>query len=167
MSTSVRQKEPLLPSSDRKQLDAFAEALIAPGRAQIVGPQGEPVDVPTDVYDALVAIVQSFSNNQALTLAPVGLLLSTQEVAEFLGVSRPTVVKLLTDGQIPYQQAGDRRHRRVALSDAMAYQEKITSERSAALANMVRHSEDAGLYEQQLPADYLEDVKAARRELAS
>lgn len=167
MSASLLQKEPLLPSSDRDKLNAFADALITPGKAHILGPEGETIDVPPDVYDALVAIVKSFTHNKALTLAPVSLLLSTQEVAEFLGVSRPTVVKLLTEGQIPFQQAGERRHRKVALSDALAYQEKISFQRSEALGSMVRHSEEAGLYEQELPADYADDVKAARRELAS
>lgn len=82
---------------------------------------------------------------RAITVAPHELRLTTQEASELLGISRPTLVKLLEDGQIPYEQPG--RHRRVRLQDVFGYRERRRHERRAVLADMVRESEDLGLYE--------------------
>ncbi|MFV0452665.1 MAG: excisionase family DNA-binding protein, partial [Propioniciclava sp.] len=37
----------------------------------------------------------------------------TQEAADFLGISRPTLVKLLEQGEIAYERPAAGRHRRV------------------------------------------------------
>ena len=57
-----------------------------------------------------------------ITLVPRTQRLTTQEAADFLGVSRPTLVKLLEDGKIPYEQPG--RHRRILFTDLLAYLER-------------------------------------------
>jgi len=41
---------------------------------------------------------------KVITLIPRTQRLTTQEAADFLGISRPTMVKLLEDGKIPYEQ---------------------------------------------------------------
>lgn len=51
-------------------------------------------------------------------MIPQNTLLATQEAADLLGISRPTLVQLLADGEMPYEQRG--RHRRIMLSDLLA-----------------------------------------------
>lgn len=48
--------------------------------------------------------------------------MTTQQVANLLGVSRPFVVKLIDDGRLPGHKVGT--HRRVYTRDAYAYKEK-------------------------------------------
>lgn len=79
------------------------------------------------------------------TIAPVHQRLTTQEAADLLGVSRPTVVKLLEAGEIPFEQPG--RHRRVRLADVLAYRERASVERRAVLDRMVEIADEADLYE--------------------
>lgn len=50
-------------------------------------------------------------------------------------MSRPTLVKLLESGEIPFEQPG--RHRRVRLADVLAYRERASEGRRAALDRMV------------------------------
>lgn len=60
--------------------------------------------------------------------------LTVSEAAELLGVSRPTLVRLLELGEIPFEKPS--RHRRVSLADLLAYKSRISEHRSAVLAEM-------------------------------
>ena len=62
----------------------------------------------------------------------VGAVISSQEAADLLNVSRPFVVKLAKTGQLPYHLVGNRH--RFNLADVLAYAEQMRSERSEALA---------------------------------
>lgn len=72
-------------------------------------------------------------------------LLTTQEAADLLNVSRPTLVRLLENGEIAYTVRG--RHRRVLLRDALGYQERTRRERRQTLDRMAAEGEDYGLYD--------------------
>jgi excisionase family DNA binding protein len=52
---------------------------------------------------------------------PVETVLTPAEAAELLGLSRPFVVRLLDDGEIPSERLPRSRHRRVRLSDVLAF----------------------------------------------
>ncbi len=71
--------------------------------------------------------------------------LTTQEAADLLGISRSTFVKLLEDGEIPYERPG--RHRRVLLSDVLTYRQRQSERAREALDRMVEISHESGLYE--------------------
>ena len=71
-------------------------------------------------------------------------LLSTQQVADILGVSRPFVVKLIDGGQLPAQLIGT--HRRVRIGDLETYQTKRRQEARAAMDELVALTEEMGLY---------------------
>src|ERR1700739_499194 len=79
--------------------------------ALLLGPDGEQVPLPEEVYRVLVEVVEAMREGKVITLVPRPQRLTTQEAADFLGISRPTMVKLLEDGKIPYEQPG--RHRRI------------------------------------------------------
>ena len=65
--------------------------------------------------------------------------MTTQQAADFLGVSRPTLIKYLEDGTIPFDKRG--RHRRVLLRDVVAFQEAFRVDRKAALRDMARNTQ--------------------------
>lgn len=127
-------------------LALFEEASSAETQppAELVGPQGERTVLPHEVYEVLHQVVLAMAQGQAVTVAPHHQTLTTQEAADLLDISRPTLVRLLEAGEIPYEQPG--RHRRVLLRDVLAYQERRRRERAEALDEMVEISEEADLY---------------------
>lgn len=111
----------------------------------IVTGDGHRHEIPPEVADLLVSILQPLAQGQAVTVMPMQRLLTTQEAADLLGVSRPTLIKSLERGDIPFEMRG--RHRRVRLVDLLDYQEREAALRRIALQQMVHDAEDAGLYE--------------------
>jgi excisionase family DNA binding protein len=139
-------------------LGRFLEHHTEPGL--LLGPDGEQVPLPEEVYRLLVEVVEAMRAGKAITLVPLTQQLTTQEAADFLGVSRPTVVKLLEDGKIPYHQPG--RHRRILFTDLLAYQERQREDRRGTLDRMTEDASEAGLY-RGTPEDYAAALKKARR----
>jgi excisionase family DNA binding protein len=135
----------VLPPEDLGQLGGVLAALTS-RRAQgaaLVGPDGERLELPPEVFEVLREVVEALAGGLAITIAPHQMILSTSEAAGILGVSRPTLVRLLESGEIPFEQPG--RHRRVRLADVLAYQERAARHRAAGLDQMVADAEDAGL----------------------
>lgn len=69
---------------------------------------------------------------------------STSVAAEFLGVSRPHVVKLIDTGALPARMAGT--HRRVRMIDIAAYK-RLVERRRGFLNDLASESQEAGLYD--------------------
>ncbi|MFD5039164.1 excisionase family DNA-binding protein [Streptomyces sp. NPDC058377] len=72
--------------------------------ALLRGPDGSTRTLPPEVYEALMAVVRALSEGKAVTVAPVNTTLTTQEAADLLGVSRPTFVKILDEGSVPFSR---------------------------------------------------------------
>jgi excisionase family DNA binding protein len=136
----------------------FLEHHTEPGL--LLGPDGEQVPLPEEVYQVMVEVVEAMREGKVITLVPRTQRLTTQEAADFLGVSRPTLVKLLEDGKIPFDQPG--RHRRILFTDLLAYTERQREDRRAALDRMTEDASEAGLYGG-TPEDYATALKRARR----
>jgi excisionase family DNA binding protein len=141
----------VLPPEDPERLGGVLAALNAyhARRAALIGPDGERLDLPPEIFEILREVVEVLAQGLAITIAPHQMVLSTSEAADILGVSRPTLVRLLESGEIPFDQPG--RHRRVRLADVLAYHERARRHRAAGLDQMVADAEDAGLYD--LPDD--------------
>ncbi len=129
----------------------------------LLGPDGEQAPLPEEIYRVLVKVVEALREGKAITVVPQTQRLTTQEAADFLGVSRPTLVKLLEEGKIPYDQPG--RHRRILFSELLRYVEQRRQERRAALDKMTEDASEAGLYSGRRE-DYAAALKKARKRAA-
>ena len=87
--------------------------------ASIKVPGREPMPLTAELADVLVKVADQLSRGKAVFVAPCDTRLTTQEAADMLGMSRPTFVKLLEGGHIPFEKVG--RHRRVQLKDVEEY----------------------------------------------
>lgn len=86
----------------------------------LAGPrEGDQVELPESVYRAVLQVVEAMAAGKAVTVAPQNQLLTTQQAADLLGVSRPTVIKLIDAGELPAETPGTRR-RMIKLEDLLA-----------------------------------------------
>ena len=65
--------------------------------------------------------------------------IGTQEGADYLGVSRPYVVRLLEKGEIPFSKVGT--HRRIKVSDLVAYQKKMKATRKKQMNSLAQQAQ--------------------------
>ncbi|MCI9889244.1 helix-turn-helix domain-containing protein [Micrococcales bacterium 31B] len=79
-----------------------------------------PVETRAHLLRALHLVADSLGHGDAVTLSRHEATVTTQEAADVLGISRPTLVRLLEQGAIPFSQPS--RHRRILLADVLAYQ---------------------------------------------
>ncbi|MHB1576516.1 MAG: excisionase family DNA-binding protein [Candidatus Dormibacteria bacterium] len=161
--TTVR-RDVIFPPQDLQSLGQLARFVETHGEpARLVGPNGERVLLPPEVYQVLVQVVDAMRGGKAISLAPTTQRLTTQQAANFLGISRPTLVKLLEAGEIPFDRPG--RHRRVGLLDLLSYQSSRRSDRKDALGRLTTEASELGLYERSAE-DYEAALQEARRKLS-
>ena len=140
MAAPALNEETYLPEADGQvaQVHDFMQAHERSGRGPVApryflagATPGDRVELPAELYGVLRQVVEALQQGLAVTVAPRTLKLTTQQAADLLGVSRPTVVKLLNDGRIPFERLGT--HRRVLLPDLLAYRAQRRAEQYAAL----------------------------------
>jgi excisionase family DNA binding protein len=137
MTATLEQRTLLPPERGDSALERLLESLIQQAKpATLVGPDGQEVRVPAEIYRALVDVVETLSIGMAVTITPHNTLLTTSEAAGILDISRPTLVRLLDDGEIPHEKRG--KHRRVRLADLIEYRDSARTARKRELDVVTR-----------------------------
>ena len=70
-------------------------------------------------------------------------MLTAQEAADIINVSRPILVQLLERGEIPYHNVGT--HRRIRYDDLMLYKENAESAKRQAIDELVAQAQTLGM----------------------
>ena len=115
---------------------AIAVAMELDGGLKISGENGHPVRIAPAVGELIIELLGHVSNGNMVTLVPVGTLLTTQEAADMLNVSRPHLTKLLKSGMIKFEPVG--KHRRVPLVELMKYKAARSTTQDEALNELAR-----------------------------
>ncbi len=98
-----------------------------------LGDGGEALVVPRAAAGLFARVLGMLAAGQGVRVLPDRALLTSQQAADALNVSRPYLIGLLERSQIPYMMVGT--HRRVALADLLDYKRRHDREpRQAAAA---------------------------------
>jgi excisionase family DNA binding protein len=129
----------LLPVASSDQLEELLTLLM--GDVRLVDAHGHEIELGADVAEAFQATVAGMLTHEASDL-------TTQEAAKLIGVSRPTLIRLLEMGVLPYRRTnGDRGHRRISRRDALDYLRADLVRRRHALDALAADAEAFGFFE--------------------
>ncbi len=103
----------------------------------------QTLSIPAPALRLLNEILKEMAKGNAVTLTPIHALLTTQEAADILNVSRPFLIGLLESGRIPYQRIGS--HRRILYRDLMAFKEATDAARDEAMRALTEEAQKLGL----------------------
>lgn len=93
-------------------------------------------DLPPAIGRLVLDLLDMIGKGDAVALMPFGSELSTQQAADLLNVSRPFLVKLLEDKEIPHHKVGT--HRRIRAEDLFKYKHRRDGKRADALTRLAR-----------------------------
>jgi excisionase family DNA binding protein len=142
---------PALPSEAEAVL-AKETSLVLASRTQTTDPlqlrllddpSAGTVKLPASAVRLLVHILEEMARGNTVTLIPVHAELTTQEAADLLNISRPTLIQLLDEGKIDYRRVGT--HRRIRFEAVMAFKRRAEAERRAVLAELAAYDQELGL----------------------
>ncbi|HET6248347.1 MAG TPA: excisionase family DNA-binding protein [Tepidisphaeraceae bacterium] len=141
----TRPHDPVVPTKAQVQLASESGRRLARYaqrnlKLQIAGEHGEAITLPAPAVRLLVRLLSEMAAGNAVTLVPVHAELTTQQAAGALGVSRPFLVKLLDEGEIPSRKVGT--HRRVLFSDLMVFKKKNHQQRLKALDELAAQAQE-------------------------
>jgi excisionase family DNA binding protein len=112
---------------------------------RITTEDGTVLDLPGPVAEALAEILEAAADGERALVLRSPEELTTEQAAAVLGVSRPTVVRLVESGTLPARMVGT--HRRLSLGNVLAHREASAKRRSEALEEMTREAEELELYD--------------------
>lgn len=150
MKTATLGAQTYLPEPEDEAASASLAAMltvVAPqgaDQAVLVTRNGTAIPLPPQVHEILLKVAEALATGMSVTVAPLHARLTTQEAADFLGISRPTLVRMLEAGKLPMTKPG--RHRFVMLRDLLDFREEECRVRNEALGRMIDSAEHDDLY---------------------
>ncbi len=124
-----------------RQIAAFVSTKLETQRIELVddAQQRQSVELPTFALKLLGDILSELALGNTVEVVPIHAELTTQEGADMLNVSRPHLVKLLDEGQIPHTKTGS--HRRIKFTDLMAYKADRNKASQAAMEELAAQAQ--------------------------
>jgi len=103
----------------------------------------EMIVLSPKVFDLFYTMLSQISQGKTISILSTDTEISTQQAADYLKVSRPHVVKLLENNEIPYKKVGS--HRRILLADLILYENSVKRNRELQLEKLVEQAQDLNL----------------------
>jgi excisionase family DNA binding protein len=129
----------------QRALAAFISTRAETQRIQIFDSDNKAhqVELPTSALRLLMDVLAELAEGNAVRVVPVHAELTTQEAADLLNVSRPHLVKLLEEGELPFHKTG--KHRRVRFADLMQFKSARERASEDAMRELAAQAQELGM----------------------
>ena len=105
----------------------------------------EKIRIPLSALKLLADILKEISQGNPISIVPIATEVTTQAAAEMIGCSRPHIVKLLEEAEIPYTKVG--KHRRIKYEDIVKYKKAMKMRQKKNIQRLMELDEKSGLYD--------------------
>jgi excisionase family DNA binding protein len=146
---SLRSNAPSLPTEKEVKLAKESGRLLAAcigrgetARLRVIDGEKE-IDVPISALRMLEQILAQMAMGNGVTIIPVHAVLTTQEAADFLNVSRPFLVALVERGELAFTKVGT--HRRIQFKDLLEYRNRTLANSKKALNELAADAQEFGM----------------------
>ncbi|GAA2600459.1 hypothetical protein GCM10010399_34100 [Dactylosporangium fulvum] len=131
---------------DTAQMAQFLEFCQAQSAdLRLVAVDGTSVPLPSQVVTLLSQLATTLLAGEAVAINPIAKEMTTGEAAAMLGMSRPTLIKLLDADRIPSHRVGT--HRRVLLRDVLEFRRQRLLERRRSYEALMEECDVLGIDE--------------------
>ena len=117
-------------------LDSLRAALASPGESVSV-----TLELPRRSAEKVLSLLDAERTTGAVVV-PIQELFTTTEAATMLGLSRPTLMKLIASGEIDHVMAGT--HHRIPAQAILAFQQARAAQRKQAAQALAEFSNEIG-----------------------
>jgi excisionase family DNA binding protein len=141
----------VLNEQTRRQIERDIQILrdsLAAGRPvslRVSDEQGTEIALPVATVELIRRTLELERNGKSFLLLEEEGEVSPEKAAEMLRISRPTLLKKLDSGEIPFHWVGS--HRRISVADVIAYRARQKERAQTALRQMRDEADEMGLYE--------------------
>lgn len=97
------------------------------------------ITIPAELEALVMAVLESVAKGERISVGSLPETLTTSVAADQLGISRPTLMKLIASGELPSQKVGT--HTRIRTDDVIAFR-RARLERQARALDELRQLDD-------------------------
>ncbi len=144
MALAVREEPIAARKKERRGIEAVAEIAEQAAGLRLVAPDGSEVELPESLRTVLKQAAHQLLQGSRVSLVALHTLLTTQQAAELLSVSRPYLIRLLDRGDLPFELVGT--HRRIRIEDVLRYRHERSRWRREALRQLSEEADELGIY---------------------
>jgi excisionase family DNA binding protein len=124
----------------------IVEAVVAnPKEKLVLIINGKQFKLSDQMAREFLRLVTEISKGNSVSIEAAETLMTTQEAADYLGYSRPTLIKLLDEYNVPISKLG--KHRRVRFHEVQKLQNQIQARQQQAIRDFQKLEVELGLLE--------------------